>query len=196
MVFISLSSLHNIQVETISKLRADFSTGRIIFHHIGYGFPQLTADSIYLSGNIQISPKLLFILLTPPTLYIFDCDNAGSILPVFESIVKHCSEQRYKSLHVLTRGLKNIPKVDSDFDPEWFKQNVMIPMRSVLMKYPIVFTEDNGRLKKIEIMITKDNIIILLTFSLAQFLDSKKALNGQTEFGMKISIILLILKDY
>lgn len=96
MVFISLSSLHNIQVETISKLRADFSTGRIIFHHIGYGFPQLTADSIYLSGNIQISPKLLFILLTPPTLYIFDCDNAGSILPVFESIALSRSVQNWQ----------------------------------------------------------------------------------------------------
>ena len=96
MVFISLSSLHNIQVETISKLRADFSTGRIIFHHIGYGFPQLTSDSIYLSADIQISPKLLFILLTPPTLYIFDCDNAGSILPVFESIAVSRSVQNWQ----------------------------------------------------------------------------------------------------
>lgn len=96
MGFISLSSLHNLQIETISKLRADYSTGRIIFHHIGYGFPQLTADSIYLSGNIQISPKLLFILLTPPTLYIFDCDNAGSVLPVFESIAASRSVQNWQ----------------------------------------------------------------------------------------------------
>ena len=62
-------------------------------------------------------------------------------IPLFESIVKHCSEKQYKSLHILTRGLKEIPKVARDFDPNWYKKNVMIPYRSVLLKYSIVYTD-------------------------------------------------------
>ncbi|OHT01806.1 hypothetical protein TRFO_07357 [Tritrichomonas foetus] len=84
--YIPLGGQKDIHVEDVSKLRKEISSGRLIFHYIGYGFPQLTAETLYLSGGVPTSPRALFKALSTPSFYIFDCDNAGIMIPVFQSM--------------------------------------------------------------------------------------------------------------
>ena len=73
-----------------------------------------------------------------------------SITQIFEKIVKHCSEQNYKDLHILSHGLKEMPNVDRDFDGKWYYKNMMLPCRNVLKKYPLINTK-NGMKKLNEV---------------------------------------------
>ena len=43
---------------------------------------------------------------------------------LFERIVKYCSENKYNSLHLLSRGLKNIPKINKYFDKKWYEEKL------------------------------------------------------------------------
>ena len=90
--YVSLVGLGEIGPNGLSKLRNSISGGRVIFHYIGYGFPQITADTLYFPGNIQVSPKDLFKTISSPSFYIFDCDNAGIMLSTFKTIVNEILE--------------------------------------------------------------------------------------------------------
>ena len=62
---------------------------------------------------------------------------------LFERIVKYCSENKYKKLHLLSRGLKYIPKVKKYFDEKWYEENYMNEMKNILYKYPIIYDVNN-----------------------------------------------------
>ena len=44
---------------------------------------------------------------------------------------------------MLTRGLKEIPKVNKYFDKKWYEQNYMSKMKEILYKYPIIYNNNN-----------------------------------------------------
>ena len=62
---------------------------------------------------------------------------------LFERIVDYCSKNKYNSLHLLSRGLKTIPKVNKYFDKKWYEENYMKNMRNILCKYPIIYNTKN-----------------------------------------------------
>ena len=63
---------------------------------------------------------------------------------LFERIIKYCSENKYNNLHLLTRGLKNIPKVKKYFDEKWYEENYMNEMKNILYKYPLIYDTNNN----------------------------------------------------
>ena len=62
---------------------------------------------------------------------------------LFERIVKYCSENKYNNLHLLCRGLKDIPNVGKYFDKKWYLENYMKDMRNILYKYPIIYNTND-----------------------------------------------------
>ena len=82
----------------ISAIRRDVPSGRIIFHYVGYGYPQMENGNIYASDPKTLMPspcplKNIFTSLKPPSWYIFDCNNAASALAVFEKAAKKMFEK-------------------------------------------------------------------------------------------------------
>ena len=61
---------------------------------------------------------------------------------LFENIVQYCSKNKYNNLHLLSRGLKNVPNVDKYFDKQWYQKYYMEDMRNILRKYPLIYTND------------------------------------------------------
>ena len=45
-------------------------------------------------------------------------------------------------MHLLSRGLKNVPNVDKYFDKQWHQKYYMEDMRNILRKYPLIYTND------------------------------------------------------
>ena len=62
---------------------------------------------------------------------------------LFEIIVKYCSGNKYNNLHLLARGLKNVPRVNKYFNKKWYEDIYMLDMRNILYNYPIIYNENN-----------------------------------------------------
>ena len=62
---------------------------------------------------------------------------------LFDRIVKYCSDNKFKDLHLLSRGLKDIPNVNKYFDKKWYNENYMNDMREILYKYPIIYNSND-----------------------------------------------------
>lgn len=83
-------------------------------------------------------------------------------IPLYECLVKYLSSNNYKNLFQLAKGLKRLPRVDKNFNKEWFENEITNPFREVLEKYDIVETEiGNQKLflenKEPNIIIPKDS---------------------------------------
>ena len=62
---------------------------------------------------------------------------------LFENIVSYCSNNKYNNVHLLSRGLKDIPKVKKYFNENWYEENYMKNMRDILLKYPLIYNTNN-----------------------------------------------------
>ena len=63
---------------------------------------------------------------------------------LFIRIVSFLSDNKYNNLHLLTRGLNTTPKVDKNFDKNWYEENYINLMRNILYKFPIVYDKNNN----------------------------------------------------
>lgn len=71
--------------EFLTRLRSK-QNGRILFHYVGYGFPTISADRIWLPGPVEFKIKSLFTSIRTPSFFIFDCDNAGVAIDAFAAL--------------------------------------------------------------------------------------------------------------
>ncbi|KAH0793458.1 hypothetical protein GPJ56_002505 [Histomonas meleagridis] len=76
------------RLQNIASIRREVPAGRILFHYVGHGFPRITDKNIWCSErrSTNFTPfdlEQLFSKLSPPTWFIFDCSNAGVVIPAF-----------------------------------------------------------------------------------------------------------------
>ena len=62
---------------------------------------------------------------------------------LFDKIVSFCSSNKYNNLHLLSRGLKDINKLNKYFDEKWYEDYYIKEMRKILCKYPIIYDLKN-----------------------------------------------------
>ena len=64
---------------------------------------------------------------------------------LYDSLVSYLSENDYRKLFLLAKGLKKVPKFEKNFNPEWFEKEIIEPYREVLKKYDVVETQNGNR---------------------------------------------------
>ncbi|EAY01925.1 hypothetical protein TVAG_068920 [Trichomonas vaginalis G3] len=112
------------KLNQLQNFRRDAIPSRVIFHYIGYGFPQVDKSNIFLcDGKPNVfrpyPARKIFENLKTPSFFIFDCNNAGAMLQVFDSTA---NKQKLKnksptSSQKIFTGLPNIQS-DSNWD-DW-----------------------------------------------------------------------------
>lgn len=70
---------------SISTIRRDCPRGRILFHYIGYGFPQIDNGHVYVfdkknNAFSKYDIRNIFDSIKPPMCFVFDSSNAASYL--------------------------------------------------------------------------------------------------------------------
>ena len=63
---------------------------------------------------------------------------------LFDKIVSFCSNNKFNNLHLLTKGLKDIKKINKYFDEKWYEDNYIKEMRKIIYKYPIIYDLKNN----------------------------------------------------
>lgn len=86
------------RLNNLAAVRREVPSGRILFHYIGYGFPDITKKNIWCSDrrSRNFEPfklETLFESLQPQTWYIFDCNNAGVVIPEFKATAERFALQ-------------------------------------------------------------------------------------------------------
>lgn len=72
-----------------------------------------------------------------------------SLVPdMFDKIVAYLSSSSYEGVYNLCNGLKTV-KDHKSLDKEWYKGNIVGSLRSVMMKYPVVYSYTTHEQKKI-----------------------------------------------
>jgi len=82
------------KIYSIKSSRAEYPRGRLMFHYIGYGYPDISNKGIDF-----ITPKSSFILpfgelcdiIGQPSCYLFDCNNAGVAITEIVKFIKEKS---------------------------------------------------------------------------------------------------------
>lgn len=109
----------------ISTVRATYPHGRLLFHYIGYGFPTIEKDAIYCSDRRstkfeRYNLKSIFMSLTPPNWYIFDCSNAAVVLDLFKECIDEIADRNGTSYICMcatdvNEFLPDDPRLPKDF---------------------------------------------------------------------------------
>jgi len=65
---------------------------------------------------------------------------------MYETLIQFICKNNIGNRYSLARGLQSIPNVNRYFDRKWYYDNFILPMRNILLKYPIVWdgTEYNN----------------------------------------------------
>ena len=98
-------------IQYLSSFRHDYPSGRAVFHYVGQGFPPLGEKGIYTfknsssflanHGSLLISYENLFYHISAPSVFIFDCDNAGIVIDKFKSAEDRLIDQNQQNSNSL-----------------------------------------------------------------------------------------------
>lgn len=105
---------HDPTVEDVKKLctslRRNAKGERILFHYNGHGVPKPTANGeiwVFNKTFTQYIPLSIFELqswMAAPSIYVYDCSNAGIIINSFQQIAEQHERDLEKALAATQRG--------------------------------------------------------------------------------------------
>lgn len=98
------------RLNNLSSVRREVPSGRILFHYIGYGFPNIGKKNIWCSERrsrefVPFKLETLFERLHPPTWFIFDCNNAAVVIKEF----KETADRLNNSTNITKQQQQQIP---------------------------------------------------------------------------------------
>ena len=75
---------------------------------------------------------------------------------MYKTLLDYICKNGIKNRHLLLKGISNVPEVTKFFDNKWYEKYFIIPMREILLQFPIIW--DGQKYRKItEIFIPKIN---------------------------------------
>ena len=66
-------------------------------------------------------------------------------IELYEKIVSYLTENKYRKIYLLIKGLKKSPNFEKNFNTDWFKNEIIANYRSVVQKYNIVETNEGNK---------------------------------------------------
>ena len=75
---------------------------------------------------------------------------------IYRILIDYICQNGIKNRHLLLQGITNVPNVTKFFDSKWYEQNFIIPMREILLNFPIIWN-GNKYIKITETFIPKIN---------------------------------------
>ncbi|KAH0787347.1 putative Meiotic regulator-interacting [Histomonas meleagridis] len=137
------------RLNNFSIVRHDVPNGRVLFHYIGYGFPDITSKGIWCSEKrscvfTPYSFSSIFKRLTPPTSFLFDCSNAEVAIEGFKSYVSEIcinsptnSPNDWVCVCATSEGekLPDDPKLPKDFLTSAFLTPVKMALLCHMVQY-------------------------------------------------------------
>jgi len=95
--------------------------------------PDSERQSILLDGE-RIDEKTKKISVPGINKMILDRSHE-----MYETLIQFICKNNIGNRYSLARGLQSIPNVNKFFDRKWYYDNFILPMRNILLKYPIVW---------------------------------------------------------
>ncbi|XP_076441319.1 regulatory-associated protein of mTOR-like isoform X2 [Babylonia areolata] len=95
-----------------TSLRRNAKEERVLFHYSGHGVPRPTVNGeiwVFNKSYTQYIPLSLYDLQTwmgHPSIYVFDCSNAGVVAESFKSFAKQVEQEQDKSMTGSTMTLE------------------------------------------------------------------------------------------
>ena len=106
-------SFENQQIQKVTTtLRRNAKDERVLFHYNGHGVPKPTANGeiwVFNRSYTQYIPLSIYDLQTwmwSPSIYVFDCSNAGMIVDAFQTFAEQ--HQREYDL-LMTQSRNSLP---------------------------------------------------------------------------------------
>ncbi|KAK8848247.1 hypothetical protein M9Y10_019303 [Tritrichomonas musculus] len=108
------------RLNNLSSVRREVPSGRILFHYIGYGFPDIGKKNIWCSERrsrefVPFKLETLFERLHPPTWYIFDCNNASVVIKEFKETAQRLTDASILHRHRQMSQYDNIQTQSKSF---------------------------------------------------------------------------------
>ncbi|KAK8893546.1 hypothetical protein M9Y10_021968 [Tritrichomonas musculus] len=97
--FVHFASPSADKLDTIRNARKEIPNARILFHYVGFGYPDPVDGCIYTcegksSSMVKYRIDKLMDYIKPPSIFIFDCNKAGSL---FSSLLKTAKQHLNES---------------------------------------------------------------------------------------------------
>ena len=123
-----------------STLRRNAKDERVLFHYNGHGVPKPTANGeiwVFNRSYTQYIPLSIYDLQTwmwSPSIYVFDCSNAGMIVEAFQQFAEQ-HQREYEQLMAQSRNnsqLTPAPNFKQCIQLAACATNQILPMNSEL----------------------------------------------------------------
>lgn len=95
--FVHFASPSADKLDTIRNARKEIPNARILFHYVGYGYPDPDDGCIFTcegknSSMVKYKVEKLMDYIKPPSIFIFDCNKAGLL---FTALINHARQNLY-----------------------------------------------------------------------------------------------------
>ena len=112
------------RLHSISQNRKEIPFDRILFHYIGYGYPTSKEGMIFVRDgrSLQFTEypiKKILKQIRTPSIFIFDCDYAGSYLSYIKQGYESIAEKHKSNANINIPEMKNIAAQEISYD-NWY----------------------------------------------------------------------------
>ncbi|XP_076029609.1 regulatory associated protein of MTOR complex 1 isoform X2 [Oratosquilla oratoria] len=131
-------------VEDVKKLctslRRNAKEERVLFHYNGHGVPKPTVNGeiwVFNKNYTQYIPLSIYELQTwmgSPSIYVYDCSNAGVIVKLFEQIADQ-HEEEWKCIQLGACGANEILPMNPDLPADVFTACLTTPINMAVTWY-------------------------------------------------------------
>ena len=138
------------RLNNLSSVRREVPSGRILFHYIGYGFPDITRKNIWCSERrsrefVPFKLDSLFESLQPPTWYIFDCNNAAVVINEFKTTAERLQNQNLDGMDwndwfcICATGVDEELPDDPRLPRDFLTSTVLTPIKMAVICHMLQF---------------------------------------------------------
>lgn len=119
--FVHFASPSAEKLDTIRNARKEIPDARVLFHYVGYGYPDPDDGCIYTcegknSSMIKYKIEKLMDYIKPPSMFIFDCNKAGLL---FNALINHARHNFFEDNEKNSQNPSNDNRSSTHTQASW-----------------------------------------------------------------------------